>query len=152
MVAMLAEEPEPVTVGRQVDLLGHVGAVEAASCPCRLALDRVAAVARVPDEGVVTGTQQGQVVAAVAIDRVVAFAAEQELVALAAGDRVVSVSTVDGRRDGVGEGAVAVVDAHEVVAGPCINGDLRDLVAVEAEIGRAVVTEVDLESAGIASL
>src|SRR5439155_53597 len=128
------------------------GAVEEHRVGAVLALDGVAAVAGIPGEGVVAGAQQRQVVAAVAVDRVGAVAAEQELAALAAGDRVVSVSTVDRGWDGVGEGAVAVVDPHAVVAGPGINGDLRDLVAREAEIGRAVVAEVDLERAGIAGL
>ena len=128
-IAGIADELEAISVRGQADALGDVGAVEQHRVGAVLAFDRVAAVARIPDEGVVAGTQQGQVVAAVAVDRVVAVAAEQELAALAAGDRVVSVSTVDGRRDGVGEGAVAVVDAHEVVAGPGIDVDLRDLVA-----------------------
>ena len=44
-------------------------------------------------------------------------AAEQRLDARAAGDRVVPVAAVDRRRDAVGEGAVALVDAHGVVAG-----------------------------------
>ena len=52
----------------------------------------------------------------------------------------------------VGEDAVALVDAHEVVAGPGIDGDPRDVLALEAEVGRAVVTDVDLEDAGLAGL
>ena len=88
---------------------------------------------------------QRQVVAAVAVDRVVAVAAEQRLDALAAGDRVVSVATVDRRRDAVGEGAVALVDADEVVAATAVDGDLGDELALEAEVGCAVVADVDLE-------
>ena len=118
-----------------------------------LAFDRVAAVAWIPDEGVVAGTQQGQVVAAVAVDRVVPVAAEQRLDAFAAGDRVVSGAAVDRRRDAVGEDAVALVDAHDVVAG---RGRRRRSLATrsraEAEVGRAVVTDVDLENAGLAGL
>ena len=55
-----------------------------------LALDGVAAVARVPLEGVVAGAQEGRVVALVAVDEVVAVAAEQRVGAVAAEDRVVA--------------------------------------------------------------
>ena len=43
-----------------------------------LALDRVVAVARIPLEGVVAGTQEREVVALLAVDEVVAVAAEQQ--------------------------------------------------------------------------
>ncbi len=152
-VAGVAEEREPVSVGGQVDVLGDVGAVEEHRVGAVLAFDRVAAVARIPDERVVAGTQQGQVVAAVAVDRVVPVAAEQRLAPRTAGDRVVSVSTGDRRRDAVGEDAVAFVDAHEVVAGARRRRrSLATLLRAEAEVGRAVVTDVDLENAGLAGL
>ena len=61
-----------------------------------LALDGVAAVARVPDERVVAGAEQGHVVAAAAGDGVVAVAADQRVVALAADDGVVAGAAVDG--------------------------------------------------------
>src|SRR4029453_12008425 len=139
--AGIAEEVKAMSVRGQRDALGDVGAVEEHCVDAVLALDCVVAVAWIPDEGVVACAQQRQVVAAVAVDRVGAVAAEQELVALAAGDRVVSVSTVDRGWDGVGEGTVAIVDPHAVVAGAGVSGDLRDLVAGEAEVGRAVVAE-----------
>ncbi len=75
-VPRVAEEPQPVAVRRQVDLLGRGGAVEHHRVRAVLALDRVAAVARVPDERVVAGAEERDVVAAVAVDRVVAGAAD----------------------------------------------------------------------------
>ena len=54
-----------------------VGAVEHQRVGAGLALDDVAAVARVPDERVVAVAEQGRVVALVAVDGVVAVAAEQ---------------------------------------------------------------------------
>jgi hypothetical protein len=57
-------------------------------------------------------------------------------VAVAAGDR---------RRDGVGEGAVDLVDADGVVTCAGVDRDPCDLLALEAEVGRAVVTDVDLD-------
>ena len=65
---------------------------------------------------------------------------------------VVSVSAVDRRRDGVGEDAVALVDAHDVVAVPAVDGDLCDLRPREGEVGRAVVSDVDLQHRRIAGL
>ena len=123
MVALGAEEAQPVAVRRQIDLLGRVGAVEEHRVGAVLALDGVAAVARIPDEGVVAGPEDREVVAAVAVDRVVAGAAAQRLDALAAGDRVVLRPAVErqgdrlrleaGGRDGVV--AAKAVDVELVV-------------------------------------
>src|SRR4029078_7115977 len=81
-----------------------------------------------------------------------AVAADQRLVSGASGDRVIARAAVDRRRDRVGEDAVALVDAHGVVAVSRQHGDLRDLLAIEAEVGRTVVPDVDLEGLGIAGL
>ena len=51
-----------------------------------LAFDDVAAVAGIPDEGVVARAEQGDVVAAAAVDDVVAVAADDGVVAVAAVD------------------------------------------------------------------
>ena len=76
-VADVAGEADAAAVGGDVDLLVDVGAVEEHRVGAVLALDGVAAVARVPDEGVVAGAQEGHVVAAAAVDDVVAVAADQ---------------------------------------------------------------------------
>ena len=75
-VADVAEQPHPAAIGRDVDVLADVGAVEHQRVGAGLALDDVAAVARVPDEGVVAVAEQGHVVAAAADDGVVAVAAD----------------------------------------------------------------------------
>ena len=54
-VAGVAEEPEPASVGGDVDLFGRGCAVEDHRVVAVLALDDVAAVARIPDERVVAG-------------------------------------------------------------------------------------------------
>ena len=77
-------EPDAAAVGRDVDVLVDVGAVEQHRVGAALALDGVAAVAGVPDERVVAVAQQGHVVAAAAVDDVVAVAADQHVVAVAA--------------------------------------------------------------------
>ena len=64
-----------------------------------LALDRVAAVARIPLERVVAGAEEGGVVALLAVDEVVAVAAEQGVVAVAAEDGVVAGAAVDRELD-----------------------------------------------------
>ena len=66
----------PPAVGRDVDVLGDVGAEEQHRVGAVLALDRVVAVARVPLEDVVAGAEKRDVVAVVAEDEVVAVAAE----------------------------------------------------------------------------
>ena len=64
MLATSRVNADAAAVGRDVDLLGDVGAVEQHRVGAGLALDGVAAVAGVPDERVVAGAQQGRVVAA----------------------------------------------------------------------------------------
>ena len=151
-VADVAEEPEAVPVRGQVDALGGVGAVEQHRVGAGPASDGVAAVARIPDEGVVAGAQERQVVTPVPVDRVVPEAAEQQLRSGASGEVVVSVPAVERRRDAVGEGAVGLVDPHEVVAAAGVDGDPLDALAPDLELGLAVVAEVDLENAGLAGL
>src|SRR5262249_4121765 len=68
-VGDVAGEEQPVAVGREVDLLGDVGAVELQGVEAGLALDDVAAVARVPRERVVARPHQGRVVARAAEDQ-----------------------------------------------------------------------------------
>ena len=62
-----------------------------------LTLDRVAAVARVPDERVVAGAEQGHVVAAPADDDVIAGAADDRVIAVAAVDREVDLAGIERR-------------------------------------------------------
>ena len=100
--AGVAEEREPVAVCGQGDVLGDVGAVEEHRVGAVLAFDGVAAVARIPDERVVAGTHERQVVAPVSVERVVPVAAEHRLDALAAGNRVVSGAAVEAQGDRLG--------------------------------------------------
>ena len=53
-------------LGRDIDVLGHIRAVETQRIEAILAVDDVAAVARIPDERVVAGAEQCGVVAATA--------------------------------------------------------------------------------------
>ena len=57
-VADVAGQPRPPAIGRDVDVLVDVGAVEHERVEAVLALDHVAAVARVPDERVVAGAEE----------------------------------------------------------------------------------------------
>src|SRR5262249_15251032 len=114
------------------------------------AFDRVAAVARVPDERVVARAEVRDVAAAVPVDRIVAGAAVQRLRSGAAGDRVVATTSVDRRRDGVGERAVGVVDPQPVVSAAPRDLDRLDRARWEAGVGRAVVADVHLDDGGVA--
>ena len=83
-VGDVAGEADPPAVGRDVDVLGDVGAVEQHRVEAGLALEGVVVVAGVPDEGVVAGAHQGRVVAVAAVDQVVALAADEQVGAEAA--------------------------------------------------------------------
>ena len=101
---MSRSEEHAAAVGRDVDVLGDIGAKEEKGVEAVLTFDGVVAVARVPDEHVVARAQEGNVVAVVAEDEVVAVAADQDVVALAADDEslpappsIVSFMTPAGR-------------------------------------------------------
>ena len=64
-----------------------VGAVEEQRVGAGLAFDGVAAVAGVPDERVVAGAHQGDVVAASAVDQVVARTSDQDVGTISAIER-----------------------------------------------------------------
>ena len=75
-VGDVAEEAHAPAVGRDVDVLGDVGAVEQQRVEAGLAFDGVVVVAGVPDEDVVARAHEGSVVAVAAVDQVVALAAD----------------------------------------------------------------------------
>ena len=97
-VADVAGEHRPPAIGRDVDVLVDVGAVEQQRVVARAAVDGVAAVAGVPDEGVVARAERGHVVAAPADDGVVAGAAGDGVVAVAAVDGEVDLAGVEPRK------------------------------------------------------
>src|SRR5262249_57283220 len=90
---VVAEEPPPPAVGRNIDVLVDIRAVEPERVEAGLILDRVVAVARVPDERVVARAEEGHVVAGAAVDKIIALAAE---------DRVGAGTTIDGQCHGTG--------------------------------------------------
>ena len=107
--------------------------------------DRVAAVARVPDERVVAGAELGKVIAAAAGDGVVAVAAEQHVVAVAAGDGVVAGAAVDGELD---EGGEAVSGDEGVVAAVHVNHEVLGGADVEKERSRGSTVEAHAGAVG----
>jgi hypothetical protein len=86
----IAREDRVRAVGRDVDVLANVGAVELQRVGAGAAFDDIAAIARVPSEHVVAGAQVGGVAADIAVDEVVAGAAQQNVVTVAAAQRVVA--------------------------------------------------------------
>jgi hypothetical protein len=99
-----------------------------------LTVDRVATVARVPDERVRPTAELCDIFAAAAGDGVVAAAAEQQVVAVASRDGVVAGPAVDGDLL-VGE---SVADRDGVVAPSAADEDLGELSAVEVLHGPSV--------------
>src|SRR5262249_32483202 len=103
--ADVAGETRPLAIGRDVDRLGDVGAVEHERIGARLAFDRVAGVAGIPDKRVVAAAEKGRVVAATAGDRVVAGAAVERERRIAGGqqrrrERIVAGAARDDQRIG----------------------------------------------------
>ena len=133
-LAGVAEEPQPVAVRGQVDVLEAGGAVEEHPVVPALPFDDVAAVTGIPDERVVAAAHESGVGTAVAVDRIVPAAAAQGLVAGAAGDSVVAAPAVDRRRH-VLELAVALVDADRVAPAAGVDVDARDAGPVDGELG-----------------
>ena len=126
------EEPQPLPVGRERELLRGVRAVEDDEVTARAALD--------------------QVPATLAVDRVVADAAEQPLGCGAAAQQVVAGVTEEARRLRVGEDAEALVDRERVGAGCAVNDDPVEGRAIEGELGETVGADVHLESGLVARL
>src|SRR5205823_3870704 len=86
-------------------------AVEQQRIVARLAFDRVAAVAGIPDEGVVAGSELG---------RVSALAADHRVVALATGDGVIAGAAVDREID---QASLEAGGVDGVVAGEPADGE-----------------------------
>src|SRR4029434_3010043 len=102
--ADVAGEADAGAGGRDVEDFADVGAIEDHAVIAVLAFDRVVTVARVPLEGVVTGTEEHGIVALIAIDEVVVVAAEQNIGSVAAQDGVITGSAIDGDLNQRGEG------------------------------------------------
>src|SRR5262249_11194397 len=133
-----------LAVGRGDELFTAGGAVEEHAVGAVSALNDVAAVTRIPLEGVVAGAHLGDIVALVAVDEVVAVAAQQGVVTVAAEDGVVAGPTIDGhlnqRGQVAGGGELVVAAIHvddEVFAGADVDGKRRGIEAIEAD-ARAV--------------
>ena len=132
-VGHVAGEADPPAVGRDVDVLGDVGAEEEHRVGAVLALDRVVAVARVPLEDVVAGADEGHVVAVVADDEVVAVAAEEHVgalrlprsVSLPAPPSTVSLTMPAGSVDAVTPSLPPRALTTSAVVGPLGVGDVH---------------------------
>jgi hypothetical protein len=93
----VAGEDHLAPVRDDVDVLARGGAEEGQCVEAVLAIDSVVAVARIPLEDVVTGAEEGNVVAVVAENEVVAVTAEDRVGTLAAEDGVVAGAAVEGK-------------------------------------------------------
>ena len=93
--ADIAGHADAAAIGRDVDLLVDVGAVELEGVDASLALDDVAAIARVPDEHVVTRAKQRHVTPFAAVDDIVAGAADDLVIAVTAVEREVDLTGVE---------------------------------------------------------
>src|SRR4030095_7182475 len=140
--ADVAGEADAGAVGRDVEDFADVGAIEDHAVIAVLAFDRVVTVARVPLEGVVTGTEEHGIVALIAIDEVVVVAAEQNIGSVAAQDGVITGSAIDGDLNQRGEvpsrgkGVIAAVGVeHQALAGAEAEGERSRVDAIETHAG-----------------
>ena len=76
-VADITEEPDAAAVGRDVHVLTDVRAVEQQCVDTILALDNVAAVARIPDERVVVAAEKSNIIAPPTDHSVVSVAGDE---------------------------------------------------------------------------
>src|SRR5439155_8477929 len=98
-------------LGREVDCLAAVGAVEEQRVAAVSALDNTAAVARVPPERVIAGAHEGGIVGPVTIDELVAVTTVDRLDRRTAQYRVVTFPADD--RSRLVDRPVRLVDPHE---------------------------------------
>ena len=77
MVPRLRVKRTRAPLAEDLEDLGAAAAVEEQRVVAGLAFDRVAAIARIPLEGVVARTHEDDVVALLAVDEVVVVAAQQ---------------------------------------------------------------------------
>ena len=89
-VADIAEQARAGAIGRDIDLLCNVGAVEQQRIGAVLAFDDVTAIARIPLERIVSSAKECDVTALIAVDEIVSVAADQGVIAGAAEDRVIA--------------------------------------------------------------
>ena len=98
-VADIAKQASAAAIGRDIDLLANVGAVEQQRIGAVLAFDDVAAIARIPLKRIVSGAEECGVTALIAVDEIVSVAADQEVVAGAAEDRVIAAAAINRERE-----------------------------------------------------
>src|SRR5262249_54136 len=141
-VANVAGEPHTLAIGRDVKDLVCRATVEHHGVGAGLAFNSVAAVTRIPLEGIVASAEEGYIIALVAIDEVVAVATQQRIVAVATQQRVVAGTAVDGdldQRREIAGGRKAVVAAvgvkDEILRRADVNAEGGGVEAVEAHSG-----------------
>jgi hypothetical protein len=139
-IAEVAGEQGAPTVGRDREGLIPGAAVEEQGVGAVPALDRVAAVARIPLEYVVAGAEEGTVAALLAVGEIVVVAAEQKVGAVAAENGVVAGPAVH-RHAKIqasqiargAEGVVAAVHVEDEVFGRAdVDAERRGIDPIEA--------------------
>ena len=132
----------PLAIGRDSEDLAAVRAVEKKGVEAVLALDRIAAVARIPLESVVAGPKEGDVVALLAVDKIIPVTAEEKVDAVAAENGVVAGAAVDRDLDQGSEitrrAEVIVAAIHvedEIFGRTDVDAERRGIDAVEAHAG-----------------
>jgi hypothetical protein len=103
-VADVTEQARTGAIGRDIDLLCGVGAVEQQCIGAVAAFDDVTAIARIPLERIVSGAKECDVTALIAVNEIVSVAADQ-VIAGAAKDRVIAAAAINRERELPGGGS-----------------------------------------------
>src|SRR5947209_11233728 len=145
--ADVAEQPHAGAVGRNVDVLAGVRAVELEVVVARAAFDCVTGVAGVPHEGVVTGAEQRDVIATAAGDDIVTPTTDQDVITVTADQRVVTRASAECEvrqsRQAVGGGDRIVATAAEDLQAFHSRRDLRCARCAQRGCGDAAVVGGD---------
>src|SRR6185369_2037874 len=105
-----------------------------------LAFDSIAAVAGIPDEGVVTRAHRCFIVTAAADNEIVAVATDQRVIAVTAGDRIVARAAVERELDFPGQ---AVARGNFAVAAKSVEDEVLGAADVDRERGWVYAVEAD---------
>src|SRR5258707_2981683 len=118
---------------RNIDVLARAGTDEQQGVATILAVDGVAAIARIPDKDIISCPEQGRVVARPPGHMIEAVAAEEDVGAVAPGDLVVARAAIEGE---VHEPREAIAGDNDVIAVAAMEDDILGTADIEREVRR----------------
>src|SRR5262249_20720547 len=127
------------------ELLIDVSAIEDKGVETILALDRVAAVTRIPLENIITSAEAGDVIALLPVDEIVPITTEKKVVPVAPQNSVVAGAAVDCYLD---QGSQITRSAEAIVAAVHVEDEIFGRSDVDAERRRIDAVEAHARAVG----